>query len=307
MPSSPDRPDRPPILSTAAGTQRGPFGWLEWWLLTGVALIWGSSYLLVEIGLDSLSPPVITWMRVMLGFLTLVAFPAARRPIDRTDRGRVLVLAMVWTILPFLLSPVSQQHIDSALAGMINALIPIFAAVMAMMFLRALPGGRQIVGLLLGLLGGAALGLPVAMGSRAAAWGILLALVAAVFYALALNLAVPLQQRYGAPALMLRILGVSAVVTAPFGIIGLGDSVWQTGPVAAVAVLGVVNTGTAFVIMALFVGRVGPTRGGVAIYLLPVVAMVLGVAFRSEIVLPVQWAGTGLVLLGAFLISRRES
>ena len=87
------------------------------------------------------------------------------------------------------------------------------------------------------------------------------------YYGFALNLAVPLQQRYGAPAVMCRALGVAAVATAPFGLAGLADSRWDTGPVLAVTVLGVVGTGAAFVIMAALVGRVGATRGGVAIYL----------------------------------------
>ena len=59
--------------------------------------------------------------------------------------------------------------------------------------------------------------------------------------------------------------------------------------------------------MASFAGRVGSTRVGVAVYLLPIVAMVLGVVFRSDIVLPLQWAGTAVVLLGAWLTSSRES
>ena len=80
-----------------------------------------------------------------------------------------------------------------------------------------------------------------------------------------------------------------------------------SGPVLAVIVLGVVHTGAAFVIMTAFVGRVGPTRGGVAVYFIPIVAMVLGVTFRSEVVLPIQWAATGVVLFGAWLTSRRES
>ncbi len=271
-----------------------------------LALTWGSSYLLIEFGLDSLEPAVITWLRVSLGFLTLIGFSTARRGISRADWLRVVTLSTVWTTFPFLLSPVSQQHISSALAGMINALIPIFAATIAMGFLRSLPGVHQIAGLLLGMVGAFALGLPAASESRAAGWGIFLAVVAAVFYGLGLNLAIPLQQKYGAPAVMVRVLGVSALATAPFGIAGLGSSSWQMTSVVAVTVLGIVNTGVAFVIMARFAGRVGPTRGGVAIYFLPIVAILLGVTFRSEVVLVIQWIGTGLVLLGAFLISRRE-
>ena len=65
--------------------------------------------------------------------------------------------------------------------------------------------------------------------------------------------------------------------------------------------------GGAFVLMTAFLGRVGSTRGGVAVYLVPIIAMVLGMVFRSEVILPLQWAGTAVVLLGAWLVSRRES
>ena len=285
----------------------GAFGPLDWTLLAGVALVWGSSYLLIEIGLESLEPAVVTWARVTLGFLVLAGFPAARLPMERADWWQTTVLALVWTTVPFLLSPISQQHIDSALAGMINSLIPIFAASIGMVFLRQVPRVRQVTGLLIGLVGAAGLALPAASESSAAAWGVLLAVVAAVLYGLGLTLTIPLQQRYGGPAVMLRVLGISAVCIAPFGIAGLWNSTWDTGPVVAVTVLGLVNTGIGFLFMVLFAGRVGPTRAGVAIYFLPIVAIGLGTVFRSEVVLPVQWAGTGLVLLGAFLVSRREN
>ena len=159
---------------------------------------------------------------------------------------------------------------------------------------------------MLGLAGTVTIGLPAACGSSAEAWGVLLVVVATLFYGIAMNLAVPLQQRYGAPALMMRALGVAAAATAPFGLVGLAGSRWSVGPVMAVAVLGVVNTGAAFVIMAALVGRVGATRGGVAVYFIPIVAMVLGMAFNSEVVLPLQWAGIAVVLFGAWLTSRRE-
>ena len=155
----------PRILSTARGSQLGALGPVDWALLSGVAVVWGSSYLLIEIGLDSLEPAVVTWVRVTLGFLALIGFPAARRPTEREDWRQTAVLALVWTTVPFLLSPISQQHIDSALAGMINALIPIFVASIAMVFLR------EVAGLLLGMVGAVSLALPTASESSAAAWG----------------------------------------------------------------------------------------------------------------------------------------
>ena len=66
------------------------------------------------------------------------------------------------------------------------------------------------------------------------------------------------------------------------------------------------GTGAAFVLMAALVGRAGATRGGVAIYFIPIVAMVLGITFRSEVIHPLQWAGTAVVLFSAWLTTRHE-
>lgn len=297
---------RTPVLSTARGSKLGPFGLPEWALLSGVALIWGSSFLLIEIGLESLEPATITWARATLGFLVLTVFPRARRRVDRSDYGRIGLVGIAWVGIPFLMFPIAQQHIDSALAGMLNAIVPIFSASIAMVLMRSLPRVLQAVGIVLGFAGAVIIGLPAARESPAGAWGVFLIVIATLFYGLSLNLAVPLQQRYGAPAVMMRAIGVAAVATAPFGLAGLDGSEWNRGPVVAVIVLGVINTGAAFVIMTAFVGRVGPTRGGVAVYFTPIVAMVLGVSFRSEIILPLQWIGTAVVLLGAWLASRRE-
>ena len=306
MSLSPDRTRRP-LLETAPGSQRGPFATADWALLVGIVVVWGSSYILIDIGLDAFQPALLTWVRVTLGFVVLVGFPAARRPVDRSDWGSVALLGITWPVVGFLLGPISQQHISSAMAGMINSLVPIFSAIIAMLLLRALPRAPQMWGILLGFAGSMMLGLRAARGSPAVAWGILLAVLAAVLYGLSFNLSVPLQQRYGAPAVMMRALGLAAVVTAPFAVAGIGGSVWALWPALAVTVLGVLNTGVAFVMVTLFAGRVGPTRGSVAIYFLPVAAMVLGVLFRGDTVLPLQVAGTGVVLLGAFLVSLREA
>ena len=306
MAQTPAGPSRTPKVPAVRGSKLGPFGLLEWALLSGVAISGGSSFLLVDLSLESLAAPAITWVRLVLGFLVLAAFPVARRPVESSDRRRVLLLGLTW-IVPFVLVPAAQQHIDSALAGMLIGLVPIFSASIAAVMMRSLPRLRQVTGIAVGFAGGIVIGIAAAGVSSAAAWGVLLMVLAALFYGVALNLAVPLQQRYGAPAVMMRAMGVAAVATTPFGLLGLAASQWSTGPVVAVATLGVINTGAAFVIMTALVGRVGAARGGVAVYFIPIVAIMLGMIFRSEVLLPAQSLGIGLVLLGAFLASRRES
>jgi drug/metabolite transporter (DMT)-like permease len=132
-----------------------------------------------------------------------------------------------------------------------------------------------------------------------------LVLLAVILYGLAVNLAVPLQQRHGALPVLLRAQLAALVLLLPFGLWGLRGSSFAWTSVLAMVPLGVLGTGVAFVLMTTLVGRVGGPRGAVATYFIPVVAIALGVLFLGERVAPAALAGTGLVVAGAWLTSRR--
>ncbi len=83
-----------PVISTARGTQEGSFGLADWGLAASAAIIWGSSFLLIAVGLDGFATGVITWLRVVFGFVAIVCVPAARRAkIAREDWPRIVLLA----------------------------------------------------------------------------------------------------------------------------------------------------------------------------------------------------------------------
>jgi drug/metabolite transporter (DMT)-like permease len=106
---------------------------------------------------------------------------------------------------------------------------------------------------------------------------------------------------------MAAILAIGAILTAPLGIGALSDSGFAWDSLAAVAILGLVGTGFAFVLMGRLVGRVGATRASIVGYLIPVVALGLGVLFRHDEVGPFGLIGVTLVIAGAYLTSRREA
>jgi drug/metabolite transporter (DMT)-like permease len=294
------------LIATTEGTHRGAFSPLDWGLLAGVALVWGSSFVFIEIALESINPGLITWGRIFLGFLTLSLFPAARRPVDRSGWPRLIVLSVTWTSFPFLLFPIAQQHIDSALAGMLNALSPIFGAAIAAVLLRRLPRRVQMLGLFAGFVGAILISLPALDAGGSNALGVAMVVAATASYGLSFNLAAPLQQEYGGPAVLWRLMAVATVTTFPFAIGGFGTAHWGLTPILTVGSLGILGTGLSYVAMTLLVGRVGPTRGGVAIFFLPVVAIVLGILIRDEHVLPIQLVGTAMILAGASVASRSE-
>ncbi len=294
------------LVTTARGTRPEAFGPPEWGLLAAIALMWGSSFVFIEIGLRSLQPTLVTVIRIALGTAALVVFPQARRPVAREDWARIAVLSVVWMSLPLLLFPIAQQWIDSSLAGMVNGAMPLFAAAFYAVLLRHPPGRIQVVGLVVGFLGVVTILAPETGGASTSLLGAALVLLATACYGLAANLAVPLQQRYGSLPVILRTQAVALATVLPFGLAGIPGSRFTWPAAGSMLALGVLGTGLAFVMMAALVGRAGAARGAVAIYFIPVVATIEGALLLKESVSPLALAGVLLVLVGAWLTSRRE-
>ena len=294
------------ILSTSTGTNREAFTPWDWSLFVSIGLIWGSSFLLMDIGLEAFHPGLITWMRVGLGAIVLGLAPKARLRIEPYDRPRLIALSFLWVAIPFTLFPIAQQYINSATAGMLNGAVPIFAAVIATILLRKLPHGAVLVGLVLGFVGVAAISLSSGSGDSSEALGVVLVLLATIMYGLAINIAAPINQQYGSLAVNAQMLAYGTIWTAPLGIVGLTQSTFAWDSFLAIAVAGAVGTGLAFFIIGALVSRVGSTRSSFITYVIPVVALVLGVAFRGDRVTVVAVVGVVLVIAGALLAARRE-
>jgi drug/metabolite transporter (DMT)-like permease len=294
------------VITTAPGTRAEAFGPVEWSLLASIGLMWGSSFVFIAEGLEAFRPGLVAFLRIALGTATVALARRARRPVAREDWGRIAVLGLVWMAAPLLLFPIAQQWIDSSLAGMLNGAMPLFAALTAALLLRRAPRRVQVVGLLLGFTGVAAITWPAVQGASVTALGAFLVILATVLYGVAANMAVPLQQKYGALPVVLRAQLVALLAVLPFGLAAIPGSSFEWSSALAMVPLGVGGTGLAFLAMATLVGRAGATRGAVAIYFIPVVATILGVVLRDETVMLVQLAGLGLVLASAWLTSRRD-
>ncbi|MEX1177687.1 MAG: DMT family transporter [Nitriliruptor sp.] len=282
-------------------------------MLAAVAIIWGSSFLLIDIGLRAFSPGLVALFRVGFGALALAVVPRARRPVQREDLPRIALLGVTWMGIPLILFPVAQQWIDSSVAGMLNAALPLTSAVWAAALLRRWPERRQVVGLTLGFSGIVLISLPelptdaiASEGSAATLLGVSLVILAVVLYGLSTNLAVPLQQRYGALPVLLRAQLAAMIVIVPFGLATLEGSTWSWTSFAAMVPLGTLGTGLAFVLMTTLVGRVGGPRGTIATYFTPIVAIALGVGLNGEPLHLLAAIGSVLVVGGAWIASRRQ-
>jgi len=294
------------VLTTAEGTNRSTFTVFDWSLFCAISLIWGSSFLLMDIGLDNFAPGLVTWMRVGTGAAVLWFFPGARVPIDRADRPRIIALSFIWVAIPFTLFPVAQQWVNSAVAGMLNGGTPTATALVAMIMLRRRPRGTLLAGLVIGFGGIVLIGIPSIGEGETQALGVVLVLTAAALYGIAINIAAPVQQKYGSLPVMARMLAWAALWNTPYGVIALVDSSFAWDSTIAVATTGLVGTGLAFVIFGSLVGRVGGTRSSFITYVIPVIALGLGITFRGDEVTFIAIIGVLLVIAGAILASRRE-
>ena len=293
----------PPRVETSTAA----FSVAEWSTFAAIGGIWGASFLFIAIGLDSLEPGVITLVRVGLGALTLALVPGSRLTLRPEDRLRMVVLSITWVAIPFTLFPLAEQHINSAVAGLLNGATPMFTAGFALTLFGRRTNGPQLLGLGVGFAGVVLISLPSLGDGSSQAAGVGMVLAATVGYGLSINLAAPLQARYGSRPVVARMLALATLWTAPFGLAGLSSSHIEAGPLVAVVVLGIVGTGFAYQLMGTLVSRVGPTRASFITYLIPVVSLFLGVAFRDDHVAALALVGVALVVGGALLAGRAES
>ena len=289
---------------TNVGSRPAAYGPVEWGLTLLIGLIWGSAFLWIALAVDHLSPALVAFGRVALGAGALAVFPQARRRIHREDWTRIAAVALVGNAAPAFLFAAAETDLDSAVAGMVTSGTPVLSLVVAAVLLRKLPGRAQVIGIGVGFLGIIMMTMPSLLGVRAAPLGVALVFIATIGYGINSNIVVPLQQRYGGPAVTLWALVVSSVMLAPFAVGSVAESDFSVTAVVAVVILGVVGTGIVRALSTTLAGRVGGPRMTTTTYLIPVGAILLGVVFRSEVVQPIAIVGVAVVLVGAFIATR---
>ncbi len=280
---------------------------VDWLLIVVPGVIWGASFLFIAEGLAAVSPNGVTFLRILIGFASLSLVPAARQPILRSDRGRAAALGVLWLAFPLSMFPFAEQHVSSALTGMLNGATPIFAAIVASVVARRLPSRAMVGGLAVGVGGAVLMALPGF--SQVARYegqttGIAMIVFALICYGFAINLAGPLQQRNGALPVIWRAQAVAVVLTAPLGLPAALHGQWSLRPFLALLALGALGTCVANVVSATAAGRLGATRASTSTFLMPVVALILGVVVRHEQVALVSVAGAAICLVGAALVRR---
>lgn len=267
-------------------------------------VIWGASFLFIAEGLEATGPYGVTFIRLLVGFAALAAFPAARRSIGAGAWLAIAAVGVTWMAFPQTLFSLAEQRVNTAVTGMMNGAVPFFATIFSVLFTRRAPGRQIVFGLVIGLIGSVMIALPTASAGSSSAVGVLMILAAVTSYGVAINIARPLQMAHGALPVIWRAQAVALVLTAPLGIPDVLSARWSLWPVLSLLALGALGTGVAFVLTAIVAGRMGAPVASAIAFLIPPVALLLGVVVRGESVALISAFGSAVCIAGAVTMQR---
>lgn len=281
---------------------------LEWLVFFALACAWGSSYLFIKIGIESLTPLTLVAARVAIGAMVLAVVMRLTRqalPRERRVYGHMVVVALLGIVIPFTLITWGEQTIDSGLAAILTGTVPLFAIILAALVLHDEPiTVNRLVGLVVGFAGLVVLTSPsFGSGPGGTLPGVLALIGSSVSYGAAgvyarrtVSDVPPLTNAFlevGFAALITLVLALA--LDDPFA------TRIEASTVLSVAWLGLIGSGLAFLAFFYLLGRWGATRTSLVAYVMPVVGVVLGViVLRETVSLPVL-IGMALIIAGVAL------
>ncbi len=285
------------------------------WLLFGlISLFWGSSYLFIKIGVETLSPFTLVAGRLLFGGLVLgVALVLIRAPLprDRTTYANLLFMAVFNIVVPFSLITWGEQYIDSSLAAILQATTPLFTIVIGSLALaeEAITVNR-LVGLIIGFGGVVVLFSHGLSGGRGdSLFGEIALVLSSLSYAVG-NVFVRVRMRGFHPTVPAFFQVTIALVIMAVLVVLFESPVRLPGDARAwfaVVWLGVFGTSLAYLIYFRLVHVLGATRMSLITYLMPVVGIVLGLLVLNEMIDLRTVIGTAIILAGVGLVNSRRA
>lgn len=281
--------------------------WRAWAAFAALGIIWGIPYFFIKLALQELSPFVVAWGRITLAALVLLPI-AWHRGALRTlgsHKAAILAFSLAEFVVPFAVISIGERWIDSSVTGILIAAVPLTITLISRFFgVHERLGAWRLLGLAVGLLGVVAL-LGLGTISTPLQWaGVGCMLLATVGYAIGPLI---IQKHLGdldsigpiAASLLTAslLLLVPAVVTFP-------RVVPSSLALSSIAVLGLVCTAAAMLLMFYLVSHAGASRASVITYINPIVATLLGMLVLHEHLGVGGLIAFVLILLGSWLATR---
>jgi drug/metabolite transporter (DMT)-like permease len=286
--------------------------WFQFAIMLVLAFIWGSSFILMKIGLKSFSNDQAGAIRILLASLALLPISLQQlKKFQRKDLKSLLIVGFIGSFFPAFLFMKAETQIDSSLAGMLNSLTPVFTLIVGILFHKTAIKRLQVLGLILGFTGATGL-LLAGEGIRLDNFNsfALYIVLATCFYAISIN---TIKSKLG-HLTGIQVTSLSFLFIGPIALIYLLTTNFEpvlatTGwPVhlLALATLAIVGTALAMLLMNTLIGHSSAVAAASVTYVIPIFAIMWGV-LDNENVTALHLVCMAFILSGVYLINWKRS
>jgi drug/metabolite transporter (DMT)-like permease len=285
---------------------------LKWILLLVLALIWGSSFILIKRGLIGLTPYQLGSLRIIFAtiFLLIIGFKSLAT-IPHGKWKHIVLTAFVGTFMPCYLFSIAETEITSSIAAVLNSLTPLGALIIGIVWFGLNVQRRQVFGVIIGLLGSVLLIINGAANNpNQNYWYALLVVFAAFCYSLNVNLI----KKYLSDVKPIAITAGNFIVLLIPALIVLFSTdfvvdvqrIEVQNAMLYIVILGTVGTGIANIIYFKLIHMSSPIFASSVTYMIPVVAFFWGI-LDNELFSPMQYLGAVIIFVGIYLSARKQS
>jgi drug/metabolite transporter (DMT)-like permease len=284
--------------------------WRGWLAFVALGIIWGLPYFFIKIAIQEVPPLALAFSRLLLATLVLLPIAWHRGALRGLGSRKlpILMFALVEFAIPFSVISIGERWISSSVTGILIAMVPLSIALIQRFFgVKERLSSWRIVGLLVGLFGVAVLVGAGTIDGRMGWVGVGCMVVATIGYAIG-----PLIiQRYlsnldSIGPLSVSLLVASAILLVP-ALLEMPIAMPSSLALASIAILGIVCTAIAMLLMFYLVRHAGASRATVITYINPAVAALLGVLVLHEKLGVGGMIAFVLILLGSWLATRGDA
>ncbi|MDC3323303.1 DMT family transporter [Gammaproteobacteria bacterium] len=276
---------------------------LDWSLIIAIGIAWGSSFLFIKISAPEVGPITLVFSRLLIASLILTPFFITKKNLAniKEDLPSIMFLACINASIPFYLFSRAAIDLNAGTMSVLNGTTPLFAFVIASLWLRLSSNWIQLIGILIGMIG-----LLVFVGYESlefSIFAIILCLLASFFYAFSSNFIFKTKQ-IDATYLASMTLLVATFLVFPFTFLETGLHLNHPGEVLlSVFLLGFLCTGLAYIGYVVLIKRVGPVKASTVVLIVPISGMLWANVFLGEIITGTMLIGSLLIITGVGLVN----
>ncbi len=284
---------------------------VNWIIFISLSIIWGSSFILMKEGLKYLTAYQVASLRIISSGLVLL--PIAYKSYRQIPRNKILYTFMsgvLGSLLPAYLFCIAEQGIDSALAGVLNSLTPIFVIIVGAIFFQSKTSPNKVWGILIAFAGSVLLFFSQpGFSTNSNSFYVALVVIATIMYGINVNMVH--RHLHHIPSLQIASLALTlnalpaAIVLYFTGYFKLQFSHGILVSTGYAFLLGIGGTAIASVIFYMLIKRAGAVFASMVTYLIPIVAIIWGY-FYGEVIGWKQVGGLMVILAGVYLANRRK-